>query len=114
MKALFVVVALATAIHCKQSLPEEPPFVVFPPYDDAGFDAEVSVNSECSRACANLVILGCPESWPAGRSCGSTCEVASAHGFDMRPRCLAEADSANAVRACCSGVRCAKVNCRGR
>lgn len=81
--------------------------VVFPPYGDAG-NQEVDVSADCRVACENLAKMGCPESVPAGRSCGSVCTTAQARGIDLRTICVANASTPDQVRAC------GTADCRGR
>lgn len=88
----------------------------FPP-DEAGIDAESPrVPADCHLACANLAKLGCPESAPSGRSCGSVCAYASSNGFDMQLACVAKAASADQVRACCPSGKpgCTPTRCKGK
>jgi hypothetical protein len=57
-----------------------------------------------ARACAKLAAIGCPEG--ARESCARVMQDAQeARATDLRPECLAKADSIEAARACGS-VRC--------
>jgi hypothetical protein len=105
---------LVLAACPREPMPPEPDYVVFPPYD-AGIDAEVEVLADCRVACENLAKLGCPESAPAGRTCGSVCSTSTRLGFDLRLPCVASAGTPDHVRACCTpGQPCSQVRCRGR
>lgn len=113
--SLVLAATFAVLASCK-AMPPEPPSVIFPPYDgglgSGGADAEVRVDPLCAVACENLAKIGCPESVPAGRSCGSTCTMASANGFDLRLYCLATASLPEHVRGCCpAGQPCTQVRC---
>lgn len=103
--------AFLPASTCKPPIPPEPDVVIFPPFSpDGGADAEVlDVDPLCRVACENLARLGCPESAPAGRSCGSVCtSVVRAGVADLNLACVASASTPDQVRACGS------VECEGR
>jgi hypothetical protein len=110
---VFAVAAWAIALclscsSCKETLPPEPPYVVFPPYQDASVDAELDVDPLCRLACESLAKMGCPESAPAGRTCGSVCTAAEQQGIDLPTICIANASTPDQVRAC------GMVRCQGR
>ena len=113
MKSVFFL-ALSGAVafvlscsSCKETLHPEPPYVIFPP-DDAGQDAELEVPADCRLACENLAKMGCPESHPAGRSCGSVCAAAEREGIDLPTLCIANASTPDQARAC------GQIKCKGR
>lgn len=114
MSRTFVVAGLVAIIPFVISAcpPPRPPenydITVFPPYGDAG-DAELDVPADCRVACENLAKMGCPESAPAGRTCGSVCAAAQAAGIDLNPICVASVSSPVELRA-----RCGTVQCEGR
>jgi hypothetical protein len=107
-----VLLPLLALFGCKQTLPPEPDYVVFPPWQgdagDAGFDAELDVPADCRLACESMAKVGCPESTPAGRTCGSVCAAAERAGFGLKPFCIAAASTPDQIRAC------GTVECRGR
>lgn len=90
---------------------------VFPPFPDVNIDGgdEVAVPPACRAACDNLTSLGCPESAPAGRSCGSVCAVHSRFS-DLRLECVAGSKTPDQVRNCCplGTLGCSPVKCAGR
>lgn len=109
----FAVAAWAVALvlscsSCKEQLPPEPPYVVFPPYQDASVDAELEVPADCRLACESLAKMGCPESAPAGRTCGSVCAAAEREGIDLPTICIANASTPDQARAC------GMIRCKGR
>lgn len=112
MKNLFAVIvavfAWAFALSCKETLPPEPDYVIFPPYQDASVDAELEVDALCRVACESLAKVGCPESAPAGRTCGSVCTAAMNAGIDLNAICIAAASTPDQIRAC------GTVECKGR
>ncbi len=115
MRYVFVILAALCLVFCKPGLPDDGPFVVYPPYDGGFVDAEVDVLADCRVACENLARLACPESAPAGRTCGSVCTIASQTGYEPRTACLATAGTPDDVRACCKrGERCTRFSCTGR
>jgi hypothetical protein len=62
---------------------------------------------ECTRACAQLGVLQCPEAepTPGGITCAELCVRMETSGAgDVRTGCIVRAKSAADVRAC--GVRC--------
>jgi hypothetical protein len=73
------------------------------------YDAD-SGSSACSRACNNLQAMGCPEGNPdGGDGCYMTCMHAMQSGvFDVKPDCIAAANTADMIRACGS-VKCNRV-----
>ncbi len=110
-----VVIAALLLFGCPATMPPEPPYVVFPPYDGGDFDAEVQTTADCRAYCESLAKLGCPESAPQGRTCSSTCSAATAAGHDLKPWCVATAATPDQVRACCPfGQPCSPTRCRGR
>lgn len=57
--------------------------------------------SPCTKACANLRTLGCPEGAPdAGESCEVVCKHTETGPFNLNPTCLQAAKTVAAVRAC--------------
>lgn len=113
MKQIFAIVFAVAAwvfalSSCKETLPPEPPYVVFPPYQDASVDAELDVDPLCRVACENLAKMGCPESAPAGRTCGSVCTAAELNGLDLPLVCISNASTPDQVRAC------GMIRCQGR
>lgn len=93
---------------CPSTLPPEPPYVVFPPYDAApaeGSAATCAPDPICRVACENLAKMGCPEAEPAGMTCECVCTAAKANGLRLDPICAANASTPDQARAC--GVRCA-------
>ncbi len=63
---------------------------------------------DCTRACARLSTLGCPEALTpdGGLGCYAICAKAEATGkFSLNPHCVADAASKDAVRSC-GTVRC--------
>lgn len=91
--------------------PPEPPVVVFPPYDagplpplETCSDGS-SVPADCRLACESLAKLGCPESAPAGRTCGCVCAFAEDAGLPLNAWCIAAASTPDQIRAC-GTVRC--------
>lgn len=111
--ALFVtivVLQLVTfALACGPSYPPEPHVVIFPPYADAGtVDAELEVPADCRVACESLARVGCPESAPKGRTCGSVCAAAVKEGIKLPLICIAASSTPDQIRAC------GKVRCEGR
>lgn len=93
---------------CRETLPPEPPYVIFPPYQDASVDAELEIDPLCRLACESLARAGCPESAPAGRTCGSVCTAAEKEGIDLPTICIAAASTPDQIRAC------GMVRCQGR
>jgi hypothetical protein len=88
------------------------PVIVAPKDAEAVSDARMDAPraSACSRACAKLKAVGCPEAEQidGGLACVDLCDKAEASGkFTLKPECVAAAASVEAVRACGS-VRCAK------
>lgn len=84
----------------------EPP-QEFPSNDEHDGGPEGAPRSACLRACANLSMLGCPESRKVsgGDSCTTTCEHLVSSGFSsLDPECIAGAKTVDAVREC--NVRC--------
>ena len=89
------------------SMPSPPAPV--PPAPPAPVDAAPgpSPQSDCARACANLVRLGCPEGSTQGAGCTATCTKAQAEQLtDFKPACLAAAADVTALRACHAPVKC--------
>jgi len=77
---------------------------------EAGFeDADgARPRSACRHACEAMRRFGCPEGAPldGGDSCEAVCEHAESSGkFALKPACIADAGSRDAVRAC-GTVRC--------
>ncbi len=71
-------------------------------------DGATPTLDDCSRACARLSTLGCPEALTpdGGRSCYEVCTKAEATGkFSLNPKCVAGAASKDALFAC-GTVRC--------
>lgn len=97
----------------KPPLPPEPDVVIFPPYDSGEAAATQpercsdgsTVPVDCRLACESLAKIGCPESVPAGRSCGCVCAAAEASSVPMKTLCVANASTPDQMRAC--NVRCA-------
>jgi hypothetical protein len=87
--------------------PENYDITVYPPFPDGG-DAELpEIDPLCRVACESLAKIGCPESSPAGRSCGSVCTAMSRSGASaIDLLCVANASTADQVRGC-GGVECA-------
>lgn len=103
-RSLLVAAASAALWSCpKPVLPPEPPYVVFPPYEDAG-----SPDALCRLACENLAKIGCPESAPAPKPCADVCTDAERAGNPLNTICVANASTPDQVRACGS------VECAGR
>ncbi len=119
MKKLVVAVVslLASCTSCQAKAPSDDYQITTFPVDEAGADAEsVRIPADCRVACESLAKLGCPESAPSGRSCGSVCAYASANGFDMNLLCIANSSTADQVRACCPAGKpgCTPTRCKGR
>lgn len=94
---------------CKETIPPEPDIVIYPPYQDASVDAEFTIiPADCRLACESLARVGCPESAPAGRTCGSVCAAALYEGIDLPTICIAAASTPDQIRAC------GMVKCKGR
>lgn len=118
MKMTMLILGLmgCSAVYsCRPSLPPEPPYVVYPPFDGGVIDAEVEVSATCRLYCESLAKIGCPEAGRFGRSCGSMCTVAESNGMDLRTLCVANASTGDQVRSCCAdGEPCSPTRCRGR
>jgi hypothetical protein len=117
--------AMAVAISgCPATPPTSPqndaadvqaPDVVAPVQDAAqsivdAANADIVNASPCSKACANLRALGCPEGAPdAGESCEVVCKHTENGPFNLKPACLEAAKTVAAVRACktvtCPGAK---------
>lgn len=93
-------IALAAA-GCS-SHPSPPPAAATPDASDAG-------GSICAAACARLDALGCPEAHPpVGDSCVNVCNhTETTKVFDLKPACIANAQTVDAVHAC-GTVVCAR------
>src|SRR5579863_1391214 len=97
---LFEVAALAvlsTACPMTPPLPPEPDYVVFP------LDAEAAAQDPlCRLACESMAKIGCPEAatLDGGRSCPDVCTAAMSEGEGLPTICLANASTADQVRAC--------------
>lgn len=110
--SLYVTTALATMALAACCPPPDPKTVTVVCESDAGaseevpFEADqspeaVARTSPCSRACAALSLIGCPESvqLPGGDTCVVNCnKLVKISTFD--PECIAAAKSATAVRKC--------------
>ncbi len=95
MRTLYVVlVALSMMGAACPPPPPQPGDAGVPPGDAA---------SACTRACTNLMVLGCPE---MGEACVPTCEhVVERRITPFDPECVAAAASKQEV------VRCPAVRC---
>lgn len=83
--------------------PADSPDAEDPPEGSAAIPA-------CSRACAALERLGCPEAErpDGGRTCYAVCADAERGGkFSLKPSCVAASKSVAELRAC-GTVRCGK------
>ncbi len=94
---------------------EDYEITITPPHPDAP-DGSANVPADCRLACESMAKVGCPESAPAGGSCGSVCAAASSNGFDLRSMCIAAASTPDQIRACCPPKTpgCTPTLCRGR
>jgi hypothetical protein len=102
---LVFVLCVVGCTACPKTLPPEPPYVTFPPYEDAGVDGDSqAVSADCRVACESLARVGCPESAPGGATCGVVCTRAAAEGIPLNTVCVAAASTPDGIRAC--GVRC--------
>lgn len=83
-----------------------------PPTSDAGSvgDAPAKPSTEvaCALACSNLSALGCREG-AADAGCSATCALhQTKHTADLRPWCVLDAGSAEAVNACGGSATCTR------
>ena len=73
------------------------------PPDASTYDGGLPDASVCSRACSNLLALGCTD---MGTACTPTCEhVVDARLTPFDPQCVASATTRPEVRRC-PAVRC--------
>ena len=95
-------------IACSPTHPIAP---VQPIPEDAGGEQPSTDDAQypdCARACTRLREHGCPEGLTpdGGLTCYDVCTKAESSGnFSLNPRCVADAESREAVRAC-KTVRC--------
>ena len=83
----------------------------FTPGPDAAGAAppgQPSIAEACSLSCAALASLGCKEG-AADAGCVDVCvAIQSQHTADLRPWCVMDAGSADAVNACGGSASCTK------
>jgi hypothetical protein len=116
-RALSAALALSLASCPQRQTPSENyDITVFPAYGDAAPADAGEVSADCRLSCESMAKVGCPESAPAGGTCGSVCMAATSNGFDLKSMCIAAASTPDQIRACCpSGTAgCTSTLCRGR
>lgn len=122
-KATRVALLGALLFACSPSPPPNPP-VPYAPGEDGGYPITTEPDSAdnedpepgkgkfpaCSKACAKLKELGCPEGErkKGEKTCYALCRDAEDSGkYTLKPQCVADASSVDSVRAC-KTVKCAK------
>jgi hypothetical protein len=110
MRAAILVLVFALDAACWQSLPVTPPIAsVADAGPDAGDAEEVVIyrnKTPCSRACAQMRALGCPEGYKqdGGDSCDVICTRAM-RTLSIAPSCIIDARTRAEVRSC-GAIRC--------
>lgn len=83
----------------------QPPQPLQPTVPDGGYVDVATVQQSCTRACARLITLGCPE---MGDACIPTCEhVVTERISTFDPECVANASTVKEVTKC-PAIQCRK------